>query len=226
MTSEHPHEGTGEAPGGGEHSAGGEHGHEHGGGPGIKGKLTRRVGPLPVWGWGVVVAGVVGLALYLRSHSSAGAGGDSSGYPGDSGGGAAGAPAPDAMPVPVGSGAGTSEPVGALGNAGPASSFPGQGGFARDPLPLFPSAASVPFPESGSRITQIAPNRAVVDFVSVMNRNPPDSGDQAAQVPAASSAPQWYGTTPGDYSDAAMMQRIEESRAAGSGAGGSLTPGG
>ncbi|MGH7189523.1 MAG: hypothetical protein ACRD2H_13900 [Terriglobales bacterium] len=82
------------------------------GGPkGKGGGLGKKVGPFPVWGWGVILLAGIGLALYLRSHAGtpgataapastsatttpavagSGAGGDSGGGGSGDGGGGAG----------------------------------------------------------------------------------------------------------------------------------------
>lgn len=65
------------------------HAPPHGGG-GIKAKLGRRVGPLPVWGWGMVATGGL-VAFYLLLHrkggaASGGPGGIGAVLPGDASG--------------------------------------------------------------------------------------------------------------------------------------------
>lgn len=73
---------------------------------GITDKLTQRLGPLPVWGWGVVALGGVGAIMLTRRGNSAGA--DSGGFAtaprvsdigggGVGGGGGVPAPAPPAI---------------------------------------------------------------------------------------------------------------------------------
>jgi hypothetical protein len=40
-------------------------------------RLSHKVGPLPVWGWGAVVVGGLGVAYYLRKHGGVGSGSSS-----------------------------------------------------------------------------------------------------------------------------------------------------
>lgn len=79
---------------------------EHAAG-GIKGALTKRIGPLPAWGWGVVaVAGVFVVIPFLQSHSLSSA---TSGTGAAVGNGAGGT---SAMPsVPSVSDTGTTSPL-------------------------------------------------------------------------------------------------------------------
>ncbi len=103
----------------------------------IKETLTKRVGPLPIWGWGAVVIGGVGVFLIMRRRSSstataqpdlgsssAGGGGAGGGSGGGAGGGNGGGgdsavppagdhtnPTPTATPTqPDGGGAPTAPP--------------------------------------------------------------------------------------------------------------------
>jgi len=81
---------------------------------GLKGTLTRKVGPLPVYGWGIAVVGAIIVVVIVKSRSSAPSGnavsgtGDTSGSSGDSSLGASGstggtssaAPGTGALPIP------------------------------------------------------------------------------------------------------------------------------
>lgn len=101
---------------------------------GARALLTRRLGPLPVWGWAAAAAGAVGVGLYLRRRQGAqvtGAGGNfgdlygglAGGDAGGGGGGGAGPVTPIAPDTPPAAGPLPAPPSSIVRDSSPSASL-------------------------------------------------------------------------------------------------------
>jgi len=156
---------------------------EHAAG-GVKGALTKRIGPLPVWGWAAVaLVGAFVVVPFLRGRA-AGAASSGTGAASPSSGGGAGSVLP---PGDTGQG-GTFFPSspdtfvsapGGGGNGTPTVLAPSGGATAQPSYPFQPGAAGgggAP----GSGIQQTGPSSALI---TVVDRFAPGGGTNTAPLP-------------------------------------------
>jgi len=106
--------------------------------------LTKKIGPLPAWAWGVLVLAVVAF-FFLRSRGSSAAGETPSGSPlasgtgGDSGGASGGGDNSQPSTIPVGSTGNPTTSPGSTGDLGPTTTVTPDAAPSTQPASAFPN---------------------------------------------------------------------------------------
>lgn len=160
---------------------------------GVKGALTKRLGPLPVWAWGgIAVAGLFVVVPLLRAQSGAAASGTGAAVGNGAGGG--GSVLPDVGSLPpgdTGSGGSYLPPVTTPPTQSPGGSDTGTGGVAVAPAGVSAPVTDYPFQPNtspgygaGSGIQQTSPSTAIITSVDPFPTSPgPSGGTNTAPLP-------------------------------------------